>query len=1298
MWDRFTHIFTAGDPNYSDYTSSNPKYGQMQLITPEAAMTPGEQQRNPRWTGTGEVAGSLTTPESVAIMAGTGGLPGVPGAIGRIARPTVGAYFAGQMGQGAYNAHLAADQATDPSEKTRLNTQAVLSGLGAGLVGAGTLYTGIADTTAPKASTTTTEAPTATTIPFGMKAPDAAVRPALGPEWDAGQRQHELSRNQAILTNPRATPEDIQIASQRLQEMGQAGAEVTPTPVAPAAPAYAPATPADLVGKAGLVYKGELAPGTDVHQFEDAAYPGMTAALKATDMTSSAAIRDAMNTKLAAFGVDPATFSPLPPVASPTIRNVPSIEPAAFDAEDFNTRMQTQEKWQSQLDNKEIVGQQAGMYADVLGRVRGALVDHLNDVKDRTEPGSQGHIDIQDAAQQLRDQAIDRRQAGDPPLADLALANNLDKRADLLDTVSRSIDAKSPNAGEIYRPNVLTSLRDEVQGFGLSAVSQGRDLTMGLRDFFAPTTALASDKLTMLNRFAGGFEASKRSAANALDIFRRSVSKLDSDAHIDMIDRALQGKSQATPELQAFENTRKVLDKEVGQQAQVFRPGLPLLENHFRMIYKTLPGRDEAGFQTFMGRQRPLSGSGGFLQQRTYDSLREAMAAGGVPITTNPIDLFLLGHADAQRFIHANLLWKEMKESGYAQFVKKGGQVPKGFTTLDDKIANVFFPARSGEGLVSPGKYYVDEGMGRALNNYLGKDYIRQNVLGKAIVDGKNIANGYELLGLRHAVLINAASIAQNLAMAGRRAFNLGQLGGSLKDMIKAPAELLLGNRTVYLEGRDLQAFGAAIDREHYGSEPGAVAKFAASAAGERLLKKYPDAGALLQDAADGRLNMKLSDELRSNIGKSMLQDFADKKYIHAGVKLAPAALNAMNQPLFDYYIPRIKLGMFMRDMSLALQEKAPQLLAGTLTREELARNVANRTENIFGEMNVDKFFWNRTFKTAMQLFYRSVTWRLGTMLTEASGIKDQGKELFNAAKTGRLPKLDPSVAFIGSAILTTAVTSAVIQKIMSGKTPGSMADLTHPQTGDKNDLGRPTRLNIPDYGTEYLKSAANPFQYMYNGRSGGVDRLMEAWKNKGFYGNQIADSNDPKLVQFGARALHVMAPQMIMSSNMDRMQAIGGSKAEGAMSLFGFSPASKDIDKTPAELKAQEIALRSLPDIGRTAGQIAHSQAVTTILTGIQNKRDISKDLKQYFNDGTMQPSDLDNVSKRLTTPFLAQKLQGKDVHMADVLSVYDLASPTEKRQLQPIVQSHLDELAKMTPAIRNQILPRAIAALQGR
>jgi len=122
------------------------------------------------------------------------------------------------------------------------------------------------------------------------------------------------------------------------------------------------------------------------------------------------------------------------------------------------------------------------------------------------------------------------------------------------------------------------------------------------------------------------------------------------------------------------------------------------------------------------------------------------------------------------------------------------------------------------------------------------------------------------------------------------------------------------------------------------------------------------------------------------------------------------------------------------------------------------------------------------------------------------------------------------------------------------------------------------------------------------------------------------------------------------------------------------------------------------LPDIGRTAGQIAHSQAVTTILTGIQNKRDISKDLKQYFNDGTMQPSDLDNVSKRLTTPFLAQKLQGKDVHMADVLSVYDLASPTEKRQLQPIVQSHLDELAKMTPAIRNQILPRAIAALQGR
>ena len=80
LWDRIKEIFTSGDPNYSSQTSSNPKYGQAQLITPEAALTPDQQRAHPVVTGLGELAGGLTSPDSAVAIAATGGISELPGA------------------------------------------------------------------------------------------------------------------------------------------------------------------------------------------------------------------------------------------------------------------------------------------------------------------------------------------------------------------------------------------------------------------------------------------------------------------------------------------------------------------------------------------------------------------------------------------------------------------------------------------------------------------------------------------------------------------------------------------------------------------------------------------------------------------------------------------------------------------------------------------------------------------------------------------------------------------------------------------------------------------------------------------------------------------------------------------------------------------------------------------------------------------------------------------------------------------------------------------------------------------
>lgn len=81
-------------------------------------------------------------------------------------------------------------------------------------------------------------------------------------------------------------------------------------------------TPATIVQDAGLDYKGELVPGSAVHMFEDPAYPGKTAALKASEMTSPQTIRRAMNDKLVQFGIDPTPFIPAPnaePLRQPSL-------------------------------------------------------------------------------------------------------------------------------------------------------------------------------------------------------------------------------------------------------------------------------------------------------------------------------------------------------------------------------------------------------------------------------------------------------------------------------------------------------------------------------------------------------------------------------------------------------------------------------------------------------------------------------------------------------------------------------------------------------------------------------------------------------------------------------------------------------------------------------------------------------------------------------------------------------------------------------------------------------------------
>ncbi len=129
VWERLHDVAAEAIPSLATKTVYDPTYGRMQLIDPEAALTTAERERHPIVTGTLEAAGSLTSPENVALIAGTAGFGGLPGAAGRILPRVVSGVFSATMIKGAYDVIPEVREAAergDEAEVKRLLTHLVL--------------------------------------------------------------------------------------------------------------------------------------------------------------------------------------------------------------------------------------------------------------------------------------------------------------------------------------------------------------------------------------------------------------------------------------------------------------------------------------------------------------------------------------------------------------------------------------------------------------------------------------------------------------------------------------------------------------------------------------------------------------------------------------------------------------------------------------------------------------------------------------------------------------------------------------------------------------------------------------------------------------------------------------------------------------------------------------------------------------------------------------------------------------------------------------------------------------------
>jgi hypothetical protein len=260
VWQRITQAVTAGIPNYSSRTVYNPKYRETQLLSPEEALTPSEQRAHPIATGIGEVAGGLTSPQSIALIAGTGGLGELPGAVALLPR-LMSAGFGAQAIYGAaktYPEIRAAIERGDVAETERLLTHAVLNlgmaaAAGQHAVTSKGAVSGKAQTEAESparvADSSTTEGVTAHNEAL------ARAKKELGPNADV---RAVLARAQTVLTDPTSPIGEVlheQAPDVRVAESGPAAQDLidADTKVRPDARVTGPSGIAAFVNPAARV-------------------------------------------------------------------------------------------------------------------------------------------------------------------------------------------------------------------------------------------------------------------------------------------------------------------------------------------------------------------------------------------------------------------------------------------------------------------------------------------------------------------------------------------------------------------------------------------------------------------------------------------------------------------------------------------------------------------------------------------------------------------------------------------------------------------------------------------------------------------------------------------------------------------------------------------------------------------------------------------------------------------------------------------------------------------------------------
>lgn len=704
--------------------------------------------------------------------------------------------------------------------------------------------------------------------------------------------------------------------------------------------------------------------------------------------------------------------------------------------------------------------------------------------------------------------------------------------------------------------------RNAVDSIGTATVGGLRSV----RDALNPTGAAPAAGVDVLMKAKGWRDfklfRQERATRPGYHYFDKNINE-----GIPFISNLQRGQAQATPELQAFDKQIRTETDWLFNEINKYRK-LQHREDYFPGLWK-----NQKAYEAWALSRRPYQGSRKFFNQKVFDTIDEGIRAGFEPVSKNPFVLLAAYRYDATKFLMAQEAWQGLKDTGFRKWVPHGTKVPDGWARVDDAIARKFFPKDVAQVViggkvtnrpVEAGEWVVEKNVAKLLNNHLSRDLIRDHPTLRGVLAANNHLNGLQLgLSLWHATFTAVDSAASEAGLAVARAaravgkFREGDIAGAAKQLGKAArhsltaAVPLVAPVKYVMKGREFFERGA----------------------GTQLEKQLAAGGAKLQTERQYFFN---------DVWKNFLSNVRQGDVGGAIVRAPFAIVEASMRPLFEYAIPRMKVGAFSALMESELERNADKIAAGTLSEATLSRNVWANIENRLGELNYDNLFWNRTFKTAAQMAFRAVGFNVGTVRELGGGIVHDFPAAIGKLARGRAPELTPKMQYTLGLMTTVAGLGGMYHYLHTGQKPEKIVDYYYPKNGTKDEYGNDVRVQLPTYFKDFWGATHHPVTMVQHKLSPLATTITELLSNRDFMNDHIY--NEQAALPTKARQVASYLINEFEPFSFRQYGELGGEKPftpQKFEASIGITRAPREVSMPPGLAAAQAARAAQAPGRG---------------------------------------------------------------------------------------------------------------------